>query len=205
MSGNSPAESALSEPLRNTVDLTLYDNSWYQPGRGLLMRLLWLVTNALFLQNPLNISSRLKVLLLRCFGAKIGTGVVIKPGVSVKYPWNIQIGDHVWIGENAWLDSLAPIKIGNHTCLSQGAYLCTGNHDWTDPAFGLIVKPIVIEDGAWIGARAVVLPGVTTASHSVVTAGAVLTQSTEPYTIYAGNPAVAVKRRTVNHISSSIR
>ncbi len=179
------------------VDLSQYDNSWYHPGRGLLVRLLWHCVNVLFLQNPLNLSSRLKVLLLRCFGAKVGTGVVIKPGVSIKYPWHLQIGDHVWIGENAWLDSLAPIEIGNHACVSQGAYLCTGNHDWTDPAFGLIVKPIVVEAGAWVGARAVALPGVTVASHSVIAAGSVLTQNTQPYMIYAGNPAAAVKRRVI--------
>ena len=179
------------------VDLSQYNNFWYHPGRGLVVRLLWHCANVLFLQNPLNVSSRVKVLLLRCFGAKVGAGVVIKPGVSVKYPWNIQIGDHVWIGENVWLDSLAPIKIGNHACVSQGAYLCTGNHDWTDPAFGLMVKPIVLEDGTWVGARAVILPGVTVTSHSVVAAGSVLTQSTQAYTIYAGNPAVAVKRRAI--------
>jgi len=104
----------------------------------------------------------------------------------------------VWIGENAWLDSLATIKIGSHVCISQGAYLCTGNHDWSDPAFGLIIKPIIIEDGAWIGARAVVLPGVSVASHAVVTAGSVLSQTTEPYVIYAGNPASAIKKRNMN-------
>ena len=75
--------------------------------------------------------------------------------------------------------------------------MCTGNHDWTDPAFGLIVKPIVIEDGAWVGARAIVLPGVTVAAHSIVTAGSVITKDTEPYMIYAGNPAVKVKERKI--------
>jgi len=77
--------------------------------------------------------------------------VVFKPSINVKYPWKLEIGDHSWIGEGAWLDSLAPIRIGSNCCISQGVYFCTGNHDWTDPAFGLIVKPIVIEDGAWVG------------------------------------------------------
>lgn len=159
---------------------------------------LWYLTNALFLLNPLNPSSRLKVMVLRLFGARIGQGVVLKPGINVKYPWHLVLGDHAWIGEGVWLDNLAPITIGRHACVSQGAYLGTGNHDWTDPAFGLFVKPIVVEDGAWVGARATVLPGVTIRTHAVVAGGAVLSRDAEPYLIYAGNPAVAVKAREIS-------
>ena len=180
-----------------TVNLSKFNNSWYVPGRSLIIRIVWHFANALFLQSPLNPSSRLKISLLRLFGTRIGAGVLIKPGVNVKYPWNLAIGDYSWIGENAWLDSLAHITIGNNVCISQGAYFCTGNHDWTDPAFGLVVKPIVVEDGAWIGARATVLPGVTIADHSIVTAGSVITKDTAPYMIYAGNPAVIIKERII--------
>lgn len=187
-----------------TVDLSRFDNAWYQPGRGLLTRMAWHFANALVLQNALNPSSRLKVMVLRAFGARIGQGVNIKPGVNVKYPWHLAIGDHAWIGERVWLDSLAQISIGAHACLSQDVYLCTGNHDWSDPHFGLIVKPITVEDGAWIGARATLLSGVTIASHSVVTAGAVVSRGTEPYTIYAGNPAIAVKTRRVRDIATPV-
>lgn len=136
-------------------------------------------------------------MVLRWFGATIGRGVNIKPSVNVKYPWQLSIGDYSWIGEGVWLDSLAPIAIGAHACLSQGVYCCTGSHDWTDPAFGLITKPISIENGAWVGARATILPGVTVASHCVITAGSVLSKSTEPDMIYAGNPAVALKKRVI--------
>lgn len=177
------------------VDLARYDNSWYNPGQGFVARTLWHLISALVLQNPLNPSSRLAVGLLRAFGAKIGRGVVIKPGVNVKYPWNLSVGNYSWIGEGAWLDSLAPIAIGSNVCISQGAYLCTGNHDWNDPHFGLIVKSIIIEDGAWIGARATVLPGVTIGSHAVAAAGAVVTKDVPDWTICVGNPAVPVKRR----------
>lgn len=179
------------------VNLSSFDNSWYNPGRGFLTRTLWHFVNALFLQNPLNPSSKLKIIVLRLFGAQIGEGVVLKPGINVKYPWNLEIDDYSWIGENAWLDSLAPIRIGSNSCISQGVYFCTGNHDWSDPAFGLIVRPITVEDGAWVGARATVLPGVTVASHSVIAAGSVITKGTEPYMIYAGNPAVKVKERKI--------
>lgn len=179
------------------TDLSRFNNSWYHPGRGLLVRTLWFFVNALVLQSPLNPSSGLKVLVLRMFGARIGTGVVLKASINVKYPWNLVIGSYSWVGEKAWLDSLAPITIGSNACISQGVYFCTGNHDWSDPAFGLVVKPIVIEDGAWVGARATVLPGVTVKSHSIVAAGSVIAGDTEPYMVHAGNPAVAVKERKI--------
>lgn len=179
------------------IDLSQFNNSWYNPGRGILVRTFWHFFNALFMQNPLNPSSKLKVFILKIFGAKIGLGVVLKPSINIKYPWNLEIGDYSWIGEGVWLDSLEKIKIGNHCCLSQGVYFCTGNHDWTDPTFGLIVKPITVEDGAWVGARVTVLPGVTIGSHSILAAGSVVSKNINPNTIYAGNPAQAVKARKI--------
>lgn len=181
----------------NKVDLSAFNNSWYNPGRGGFFRTLWYCANALFLQNPLNPFSGLKIFLLRMFGANIGNDVVLKPSINVKYPWNIEIGDYSSIGEGAWLDSLAAIKIGSNVCVSQSVYICTGNHDWTDPAFGLIVKPVTIEDGAWVGARATILPGVTVKSHSVVASASVVSKDTEPYMIYAGNPAKLIKERKI--------
>lgn len=182
---------------KGTVNLARFDNSWFDPGRGFVVRALWHLTSAVLFQNPLNPSSALKAWLLRLFGARVGKQVIIKPSVNIKYPWNLSIGDYSWIGEHAWLDSLAEIRIGSSACISQGAYLCTGNHDWSDPAFGLIVKPIVIQEGAWVGARAIVLPGVTVKTHSVVTSGSVVSSDTEAYQVHAGNPAVPVKDRRV--------
>ena len=179
------------------VNLSSFENSWYKPGRGLICCALWYIINIFVFQTYLNPFSKIKAFILRFFGAKIDRSVTLKPCINIKYPWNIEIGSHSWIGEKVWLDSLDRVVIGNNVCISQGAYLCTGNHDWSAPAFGLIIKPIVIEDGAWIGAKAVILPGVTIATHSVVTAGSVINKNTEPYMIYAGNPAVPIKKRTI--------
>ena len=182
-------------------DLSRYDNSWYRPGPA-WKRLAWYLVNAVFFLNPLNPSSGLKAWWLRVFGARVGRGVVIKPGVNVKYPWFLTIGDHVWIGENVWIDNLADVSLGAHVCLSQGALLLTGNHDFKAPAFDLRVRPIVLEDGVWIGARAVVCPGVHAQSHAVLTVGSVATQNLDAYGIYQGNPAARVKQRviaTTNH------
>jgi putative colanic acid biosynthesis acetyltransferase WcaF len=166
-------------------------------GAGFLKRALWFLFNAWFLQNPANPSSKLKIILLRLFGARIGKGVVIKPGINIKSPWFLQIGDYCMIGERTWIDSLAPVSIGNNVCISQDVYFCCGNHDWTDPAFGKSVHPITVEDGVWIATRATILPGVILRSHSVVASCAMVNRDTEPYMIYAGAPAVAVRKRDI--------
>ena len=181
----------------NTPDLRRYDNSWYKPGRSSLTRAAWFFAGLPLLRSALMPSSAVRRTLLRLFGARIGAGVVIKPGVRVKYPWLLEVGDHTWIGEDAWLDNLALISIGSNVCISQGVYICTGNHDWTDPAFALRVERVSIADGAWIGAAVVLCPGVEIGPCAVASAGSVVNRNLKPYTVYGGNPAVEIKARTV--------
>ena len=138
--------------MESKTDLSKYNNSWYKPGSA-LKRILWYLINVLIIRNTLNPISSIKVLALRCFGAKIGKGVVIKPGVNIKYPWFLKIGDYSWIGENVWIDNLGITTIGSNCCLSQGAMLLCGNHNYKLTTFDLMVKPITLEDGAWVGAR----------------------------------------------------
>jgi putative colanic acid biosynthesis acetyltransferase WcaF len=184
-------------PGRPKVRLDRYDNSWYSPGRGLVVRAVWLITSRLFFLTVIPWPSLIKRILLRLFGSSVGEKVVIKPGVNIKYPWNLSIGNHSWIGEGVWIDSLVKVTIGTDACLSQGAMIETGNHDWSDPAFGLIVKEIEIDDGAWVGAQAILLPGSQLATHSVLTAGSVLSGSTPPYSILGGNPATCISDRSI--------
>ncbi len=177
--------------------LASYDNSDFDPGGSAWQRAGWYALNALVFRASWLPLSAPKRWLLRSFGAKIGRDVVIKPGVAIKYPWHLEVGDHVWIGEGVWIDNLAPVRIGANACLSQAAYLLTGNHDYKDPAFALITGQITIEDGAWIGARALIGPGVTVGEHAVLTAGSVLTKNATPFGIYRGNPATQVRRRQI--------
>lgn len=181
------------------TDLSLYDNSWFRPG-GPIKRVLWYFTSILLFQNHLFPFASIKLFVLRLFGAKLGKGIVLKPNVLIKYPWHLTVGDFVWIGEKVWIDNLAPVRIGNHVCLSQEAYLLTGNHNFKLPTFDLIVKPIDLEDGVWIGARAVVCPGVRCQSHSILTVGSIATAELAAYSIYQGNPAVKVKDRVMNEV-----
>ena len=177
------------------TNLYLYNNSWYNPGGSSLKRMLWYFTNILFFMNPLNPISGIKVRLLRCFGAKIGKGVVIKPSVNIKYPWNLSIGDYTWIGENVWIDNLVQVTIGSNVCVSQGAMLLCGNYKKS--TFDLMVGKIVLEDGCWVGAQSVVCPGVTLYSHAVLGVASVANRNLEAYTIYQGNPAQKMRERVI--------
>lgn len=180
------------------TDLSAYNNHPFNPGGTAFKRLLWYYVNALFFKTSVIPSSAFKVFLLRAFGAKIGKNVTIKPCVNIKYPWFVSIGDQSWIGEKVWIDSLVMINIGAHVCLSQGAILLTGSHNYKKTSFDLLTKGLILEDGVWIGAGAIVNLGITAASHSVLTSGSVATTNLDPYAIYQGNPAVKIRERNIS-------
>ncbi|MFN8356528.1 MAG: WcaF family extracellular polysaccharide biosynthesis acetyltransferase [Spirosomataceae bacterium] len=179
------------------TDLSRYDNSWWDPGHRIGIWL-WYLVNPLTINTYLPFPVALKRWILRRFGAKIGKNVIIKPKVNIKSPWFLTIDDNVWIGECVWIDNLTNVSIGANACLSQGAMLLTGNHDFTKTTFDLQTKEIHLAEGVWIGAQAVVCPGVTCYSHAVLTVNSVATKPLEAYCIYQGNPAVFVKQRIIN-------
>jgi putative colanic acid biosynthesis acetyltransferase WcaF len=180
---------------RPITDLSRFNNSWYRPG-GAVRRIVWYGLHEIFISSAQPFGF-LRVWLLRMFGASIGKGVVIKPRVRVKYPWKLKVGNHSWIGEDVWIDNLGCVSIGSNCCISQGAMLLCGNHDYKISTFDLKVGDIVLEDGAWVGAKAVVCPGVHCGSHCVLAVGSVASSNLEAYTVYRGNPAVKVKDRVM--------
>ena len=177
------------------VRLDTYHSDY--PHGSVLRRVLWYATSLLFFRSALPFPYGLKRYWLRLFGAKIGSGVVIKPSVHIKYPWNLAVGDCTWIGEEAWVDNLDRVTIGAHCCISQGAYLLTGNHDYSKSTFDLITEPILLEEGVWIGAKAIVGPGVTCQSHSVLAAGSNTFTDLKAMGIYQGNPATWKRQRDI--------
>ncbi len=169
----------------------------YSPGAPLWQQIAWYYLGSPLVSSYWIVDSSFKCWVLRCFGAAIGEGVRIKHGVKIKFPWRLTVGDFVWLGENCWIDNVAQVKIGSHCCLSQEVYLCTGNHDWGDPAFGLKDMPIDIEEECWIAARATIGPGVTLGRGAVLCLGSVTGRSLMAMTVYGGNPAQPIKQREI--------
>lgn len=185
--------------MENKVLLNTFDASSFNKGAGAIKQALWLLVNACLFKSSWFVFTGIKVALLKLFGAKIGKGLVLKPSVSIKFPWKLIVGDYCWIGEHVWIDNLDQVIIGHHVCISQGAFLLTGNHDYTRASFDYRNAPIVLEDGVWIGAKAVVCPGVVCKSHAILAVGSVATKSLQPFTVYQGNPAVEVRKRIIKN------
>lgn len=177
------------------TDLSRFNNDWYNPGNP-FKRITWYIVNALFFNSAFPLIG-FKVFLLKLFGAQVGKEVMIKPYVNIKYPWNLKIGHYVWIGERVWIDNLAQVELQNNSCVSQGAMLLCGNHHYRKVTFDLIIGNITIEEGAWVGAMAVVCPGIKVGSHAVLTVNSVATKHLEPYFVYQGNPAEKIKERII--------
>ncbi len=182
------------------TDLSRFNNDDFKDSplaRGLVVTVAWFITKTIFIQSNLLIPMVVKKFILTLFGAKIGKNVVIKNGINVKFPWNLEVGNNVWLGEGLWIENQGKVKIGDNVCLSQGSMLLSGNHDYKKPTFDLIVKDIILEEGVWIGAKSVVCNGVTCHSHAVLSVNSVATKSLDAYCIYQGNPAIMVRKREI--------
>ena len=191
-------DAAVASPINDTwLDLSSYDNSWYSPGRSSVIRALWYVVSLAIFESGWVPFSRVKRWLLSLFGAKIGRGLVIKPRVFIKYPWRLEVGDHCWIGQGAWIENLANVRIGSQVCISQQVYICTGSHDFRRRTFDLVTRPVVVGNGAWLAARALVLGGVAIGAKAVVAAGRVVNKDVPPATIVAGQPARTIGPRQI--------
>jgi putative colanic acid biosynthesis acetyltransferase WcaF len=180
------------------VDFARYDHVLFTSFQLKLKYVLWLCLSNIFFLSNIPYPNFIKIFILRTFGAKIGKVAIIKPWVRIKFPWNLTLGDHVWLGENSWIDNISPVTLGNHVCISQEAFLLTGNHDYKKIDFPLITKSIVIEDGAWIGAKSIVMGGVLVQTHAVLSVASVATKNLDAYSIYQGNPAVKIKERIIS-------
>ena len=179
------------------VRLSSFNTGNFNKGAGFIKQTLWYFVNALFVRASWNPFMGIKVFFLKLFGAKIGKGLVLKNNVNIKFPWKLTLGNDVWLGENAWIDNLDEVIIGNNVCISQGALLLTGNHDYTLSTFDYRNASIIIEDGAWIGAKTVVCPGIKIKSHAILTVGSTATKNMEAYGIYQGNPARKIRTRNI--------
>lgn len=136
--------------------------------------------------------------LLKKMGTKCDGGLATHPTMAVWAPWNLSLGYSVAIDELVNLYSVDKITIGSKVAISREAFICTASHDITKPNRPLITAPITICDGVWIGARAIVLPGVTIGEGAVVAAGAVVTKDVPAWAVVGGNPAKIIKMREMD-------
>lgn len=171
-------------------------NAEFDRGASRVFEGLWLLIGLPLVSSAI-IGSCWRKALLRAFGASIGKSVVLKQRIIVKFPWRLSIGNYSWIGEGVWIDNLAFVEIGSNVCISQGAYLCTGNHDYRSQAFDLFVRPISIEDHAWVGAFAKLSPGTRIAKGAILTLGSVSQGHLVEWTVYQGVPGMPVRKRSI--------
>ena len=157
-----------------------FTRAGYEKGRPIWTQALWFACLNLAFYKwwcP----RRLRPMILRAFGARVGRNVFIRHRVRVLWPWKLTVGDDVWIGEDVWLLNLEPITIEDNVCLSQGAFLCTGSHDRHSPTLEYDNGPITVRRGAWIAARATILRGVEVGEEAVVGAGVVVARNVPPH------------------------
>ena len=161
---------------------------------GWYVQLWWIVQTLFFKMSPQFLYGWRRFL-LRCFGAKVGKGVILRPSVHIQFPWKVTIGDYTWIGDDVVLYSLGEIKIGNNVVVSQKSYLCTGSHNYQSVAFDIFNVPIVLEDECWLATDVYVAPGVTIGKGTVVGARSSVFKSLPAGKICMGSPAKIIRDR----------
>jgi len=164
-------------------------------GKSGLVVQLWWMTDFFFFRLSPQVMYGWRRFLLRIFGAKIGKGVIIRPNVTITYPWKVSIGDYSWIGDNAELYSLGEIEIGNNVVISQKSYLCAASHDYDKEDFPIWSKKITIEDECWLATDVYIAPGVTIGKGTVVGARSSVFKDLPSGKICVGSPAVVIKSR----------
>ena len=179
------------------VDLRTYDQSGYDRGRPKWFVLLWWLVQAIAFPLSLHNFNSFRCWLLSLFGAKLGTGVLIRPTARITYPWKLEIGDYSWIGDDVVLYSLEPIRIGSHTVISQECYLCTGSHDISTTNFCLMTAPITIGNGVWLASDCFIAPGVTIGSNAVIGARSSVFKDIPAAKVAFGSPCLVRYERKV--------
>jgi putative colanic acid biosynthesis acetyltransferase WcaF len=165
------------------------------PFGNRVRRFVWNITWLLLFRFSPRPFHAWRAMLLRIFGATLGPHCHFYPRAEVWAPWNLICADHVTAGDGAEIYNPSPMHFASHVILSQDCYLCGATHDYNDPTFPLLSYQMSFGPHAWICARASVGPGVNVGAGAVLGLGSVATKDLEPWTVYSGNPAVAIRER----------
>ena len=160
---------------------------------------LWWLVQMLFFKTSPQFMYPWRRFLLRCFGAKIGKGVLIRPTAHVQFPWKLEVGDYCWIGDGVVLYNLDLIKIGSHAVISQRSYLCTGSHHHYKTDFAIYMKPIHVGSQSWLAADVFIAPGITIGFGTVEGSRSSVFKSLPAGKICFGTPAEVIKDRTMEN------
>ena len=156
--------------------LSKFTGAGYSKGKSKTTQAIWFaVQNLIFIKWWLPKS--LRPVLLRMFGAKIGSNAFIRHKVRILWPWKLEIGNDCWLGEDLWILNLEDIKIGDDVCLSQGVMLCSGGHDYNSESFEYRNSPITIGDGVWLAVQTLILPGVKIGNGATILARCTVSQN----------------------------
>lgn len=177
----------------DSIDLSKYKHP--RSVRYLVLRGLWFLAEILIYPRRFRRLKRLRIAILRRFGANIGRNCYIGDRVRIWVPWNLTMADYSVLGDQVEVYNLAPVTLESNAVVSQYTYLCSATHDYKRPDFPLIHSPIVIGAGAWVAAKAFIGPGVTIGAGSVIGAMSVIVKDVPPNMIYAGNPARPIRPR----------
>jgi putative colanic acid biosynthesis acetyltransferase WcaF len=169
--------------------------AWDQPTWKIY---LWAVCEVVVLRNPLQPSSGLRARALRAFGARVGEGVLLRPGLRVKFPWKLSVGDRSWLGEDVWIHNQGQLDIGADAVVSQETFITTGTHRFRGD-MGLETRPVVIEDGAWITSRCTILAGTRIGRSALVLPSTVVDSDVPPNALYGHTRSHVVGQRFPNH------
>ncbi len=185
----------MSAPLEavNREQASKYASPWSQNER--LRRLLWEFCWTVFCSWTPKPANEWRLFWLRVFDAKISGTPFVHQRARIAIPWNLTLHDRASLGDRANAYSLGEIEIGAGAVVAQEAYLSTGSHDFSHPAFPLVVAKITVGEEAFIGARAFVMPGVTIGARAIVGACSVVTDDLPNDVVAAGNPCRVLRPR----------